>query len=725
MAGIQAQERTISQDSLKILLNNSFDEAYAYNYEKAISTSSLIVEEALKNNDYYFAHSGNLRLGSIYLRMKDTTNSLSYYRKSLEYAKLSKQDTLIGEAYNDIGNVYMEVGGPLNLARDNFIKSLEINTRGGKSEKGKLAQYMNIAWVYIKQSDSRNALPFLNKSKKIVDTNQDLHPLYGINLDILRGQYHIQRNNYERAITILKDAADRSIVGNFLKQSTEIHHFLAEAYEKNGDGVGAISSLKKEKEFDTEFNKIIRDQQLQEASARLKLEQYQKELDTARNEQLLADKLTDKSNQLTAVFIAISIIFFLAALAALMLYRSRKKYVKKLNAKNRELIQAKEEAERLSKLKTQFFSTVSHELRTPLYGVIGLSSILLDDPALTTHKDDLKSLKFSADYLLALINDVLTLNKADANGMQLEKSPFKLSLLIKNITDSFSFSLQQNNNKMNVVIDEAIPDNLLGDSVKLSQILMNLVGNAVKFNENGTIEIIVKFIEKTKEDAYRIHFFVKDNGIGIPKEKQDLIFEEFSQVESNNYNYQGTGLGLPIVKKLLAVHNSTIELNSEVGNGAIFSFIINLEENISQIEADFEVVSNSTLNTEASFENVHILIVDDNKINQKVTQKILQAKNFSTSLADDGIQAVTMTQQNNYGLILMDIHMPNMGGVEATKAIRNFNKNIPIIALTAVEIEEARANMIEAGMDDIILKPYDVAQFLTTIFRNLTPKVTR
>ncbi|MGK0386883.1 MAG: signal transduction histidine kinase/ActR/RegA family two-component response regulator, partial [Patiriisocius sp.] len=519
----------------------------------------------------------------------------------------------------------------------------------------------------------------------------------------------------------------RSVDGNFLKQSAETQHFLAAAYEKNGDGEAAIRSLKKNIEFDKKFNKIIRAQQLQEVSARLQLEQYQKEIGLIKGEQLLSDQLANKSNQLMAVFIATSIILFLATIAAFMLYRNRKNYLNNLNAKHKELILAKEEAERLSKLKTQFFSTVSHELRTPLYGVIGLSSILLEDAVLASHKEDLKSLKFSADYLLALINDVLTLNKADANGMKLEKSPFKLSLLIKNITASFSFSLQQNNNKVNVVIDEAIPDNMLGDSIKLSQILMNLVGNAVKFNENGTIEIIIKLLEKTTEGRYRVQFFIKDNGIGIPKEKHALIFEEFSQVEHNNYNYQGTGLGLPIVKKLLAVYDSEIELKSEVGNGSIFSFIIPLEQNLAQIDTDFKPVSQETnVDKNASFENIHILIVDDNKINQKVTQKILQSKNFRCSLADDGIQAVTMAQKNDYGLILMDIHMPNMGGVEATKAIRNFNKNIPIIALTAVEIEEAREKTVEAGMDDIILKPYDVAQFFTTIFRNLTPKsITR
>lgn len=722
LAGLHAQDRAISRDSLEVLHRETFDLLYAYDFKNALIASNELVEVAKNQKDDYYTSLAYTRVAYTYTAMKDTINGLLYFQKSLEYAKKTKQDTIVSVVYNDMGNMYMEVGGNLEKAIDNFKKSLALNIKGNRSYKGLLANYINLAWTENELRHPEKALPYIQNVYEIIN-GKNLHPLYYINTDTQYGRYLYLIGNYEAAIRELLRATTNAEAGGFLNEAVYAQHFLSEAYEANGDQGDAIESLKKEIALDSDLHEKMREQQVLETSAKYKLEQYQNEIEQIKKEQVLADQLSTKSRQLTTVFIITSVVLLLATIAAFLLYRNRKKYLKDLNIKNKELVNAKNEAERLSKLKTQFFSTVSHELRTPLYGVIGLSSILLEDEGLTSHKEDLKSLKFSADYLLALINDVLTLNKADANGMQLEKSPFKLSLLVNNITDSFSFSLQQNNNKMNVVIDESIPDNMLGDSIKLSQILMNLVGNAVKFNENGTIEIIIKLLEKTIDGAYRVQFFIKDNGIGIPKEKQTLIFEEFSQVENNNYNYQGTGLGLPIVKKLLAIYNSEIDLKSEVGSGSIFSFILDLEQNVSQIEGDFEQVTQNTLDNNSSFENVHILIVDDNKINQKVTQKILQSKHFSTSLADDGIQAVTMVQQNNYGLILMDIHMPNMGGVEATKAIRNFNKHIPIIALTAVEIEEARENMIEAGMDDIILKPYDVSQFLTTIFRNLTPKI--
>ena len=714
-----SQEASISKDSLYVLIDKTYQQQRDFEYRRAITLSSLIEKEALKTENYILAAKGNLRLGSIYLSMRDSSSSLTFYRKALEYALQSNKDSLISGVYNDIGNAYMETGGDLQKALENFEKALVISEKAGEKEKDRLATLMNIAWVYIDLENPLEALPYLNTSRKIIEADPGFHPLYSVNLDVLRGRYHMLRNRNTNAIFLLKGAAQRAIEGNHLQPAVEAQSFLTQAYENNGDLKEALESLKVEKTLDQKYNVIIREQQFQEASAKLKLEQYEVELNEAKEEQTLSEEIATRSKLLSTIFIAASAVLLAAFIAAYLLNRSRRKIVKKLNENNIQLIKAKEEAERLSKLKTQFFSTVSHELRTPLYGVIGLSSILLEDEGLKSHKDDLKSLKFSADYLLALINDVLTINKADANGMKLEHAPFNLKKLIENITNSFAFSLEQNNNKIQVRIDESLPSRLVGDSVKLSQILMNLVGNAVKFNENGTIEIVIKSLGKNEQGNYQTQFFIKDNGIGIPLEKQQSIFEEFSQIESNNYNYQGTGLGLPIVKKLLAIYGSKIDLISSPGNGAIFSFIIPLEENLTAIHdaSDIDVAVSPTASV---FENMHILIVDDNKINQKVTQRILEARSFKTTLADDGLQAIAQVQKHNFNLILMDIHMPKMGGIEATEKIRAYNKTLPIIALTAVEIEEARAQIIASGMNDIILKPYDVAQFLTTILRHLS-----
>lgn len=714
-----SQTASVTTDSLMALHYKSSSLYNNYDFKNAIDASAKLVEVSQKQQDDYYTSIGYASLGAIYLAMEDTINCFNYYNKSLDYALKTKRDTLIADVYNDLGKAYIETEGNITKALNYFEKSKTHNTHGGRSILGHLQPTINVAWAHLNNNNLDKALPYLISAKNIIDNNDPVDALTSLRLDILRGRYYLKNpTTVAQGIKILNAVATDAEDLHYVHLAAQSHAYLSRAYEKEGNFKEALNSQKKSTHFKLAHQKIISEQQLAKTNALFKLDQYQHDLEIAKTEQSFSKQVIKKSKGIYVFFIVISVILLIGLFTIFLLYRSRKKYLRKLELKNLELIKAKEEAERLSNLKTQFFSTVSHELRTPLYGVIGLSSILLEDERLSSHKEDLKSLKFSADYLLALINDVLTLNKADANGMKLEKTPFNLTKLVQGITRSFTFSLQQNNNKINVVIDDDIPKELLGDSIKLSQILMNLVGNAIKFNENGTVEIIIKLVGKKGTGIYEIQFFIKDNGIGIPEDKQKTIFEEFSQVENNNYNYQGTGLGLPIVKKLLSIFNSEIYLKSEIGNGSIFSFTIELEKANENSDTETQKLATQDY-LSPSFENIHILIVDDNKINQKVTQKILESRNFKTSLVNDGLEAVAKMQEKRYSLVLMDIHMPKMGGVEATIAIRKFDKRTPIIALTAVEIEEARDKIIESGMNDIILKPYDVAQFLSTILRNL------
>jgi len=414
------------------------------------------------------------------------------------------------------------------------------------------------------------------------------------------------------------------------------------------------------------------------------------------------------------VFSSIGMIFILVFLYKVN--RDRQNLIEKLKFKNVQFRDAKIEAERLSLLKTRFFSTVSHEIRTPLYGVIGLTSLLLEDKSLNKHKGDLKSLKFSADYLLALINDVLQMNKMESNEVKLENVVFSLKDLMKSIVNSFEFTRVQNKNNIVLEIDPNIPPFLIGDSVRLSQVLMNLVGNAMKFTERGNIHILAKQLDSS-EGKSSIYFEIKDDGPGIPESKKKVIFEEFSQLENSNYNYQGTGLGLPIVKKLLKLFDSRIKLASKEGEGSIFIFTIDFKVDNSIKEA--EKVKEEVYATDYTGRK-KILIVDDNRINQVVTKRILEKKDFDCEVAGDGHTAIERVKTGSFDLVLMDVNMPGISGLEASKEIRNFNKNIPILALTAVEVEEIREEIQGAGMSGFIIKPYDVQQFYQIIYKNLS-----
>lgn len=714
-----AQEKIISKDSLEALRETIRDHRDDLNYKQAIESAALLISSAESAENKFFKFIGYKELGTTYTEIKDTLQARLSYEKALEIAQETKADSLLSWSYVSLGNVESDQKENYQKGIDYYEKSIAINDASNKQDEN-LVPYINIAWTYLDEQQEDKALPFLLKAKNLALKDSTNYRLQ-VNIKTLLARYNIKKSNYTLADELLNDAVTIVEKNNYVYEGSEVYRYYAQLEEARGDYKKAYTYLRKNKELDARIYESDKLSEIQVASAQFKVDQYERTIATAEKERAFTEELVTKSKQLNYIFIVASIILFGAVIGIYFAFKSRKKYIKRLHEKNNQLMAAKDSAERLSKLKTQFFSTVSHELRTPLYGVIGIASILLEDNTIKTHQDDLKSLKFSADYLLALINDVLLINKMDADGIKLEHTPFRLSTLTKSITRSFEFSLEQNKNKIHLSIDENVPNKLIGDSVRLSQILMNLIGNAIKFNENGNIWVNIDLLEKTPSGSYRTQFTVKDDGIGIPASKHQSIFEEFSQVENRNYNYQGTGLGLPIVKKLLTLHGSEITLDSKVGQGSTFSFILNLEADASvnmdvQISAPLQDFDNHTIH---STKTVHILVVDDNRINQKITQKILEKRKFQCSLANDGEEAIALANENTYDLILMDIHMPKVDGIQATKAIRKFDKDTPIVALTAVEMDEMRTTIMNSGMNDIILKPYDISQFLTIILRNL------
>ncbi|WP_299761963.1 response regulator [uncultured Dokdonia sp.] len=715
-----AQEKSITQDSIYNLSELVFSNIDELEYKNAIEIATQIIAEGERQQSPYYTFIGYDLMGSINSEMKDTLQARLNHEKALKIVKDSKQDSILYWAYLSLGNV--ESDGKENYQKgiDYYKKSIELNSEG--NELTKIAPLLNIAWTYLDENRADEALPYLLQAQKLYEKDT-LYPRDIVDGETLFGRYHTQKGNYKLAEQAFLKVEEVIKIEKYSSIALEFYKHYGKLAELQGNYEKAYILLKEAKKLDDKKYERDKLREVQAANTRFNIKEYERTIKSARNEQIINDKLVEKSRDLRNIFILASIILLIALIAIFFAFKSRKKYIRRLHEKNNQLMVAKDDAERLSQLKTQFFSTVSHELRTPLYGVIGLASILLEDED-SKNKEDLKSLKFSADYLLALINDVLLLNKMDANGVTLEKTAYRLSSLTKSITRSFEFSLEQNNNKIHLHIDENLPDKQVGDYVRLSQILMNLIGNAIKFNEDGNIWVSIDLLEKTKEGLYKTKFTIKDDGIGIPTSKQKTIFEEFSQVENRNYNYQGTGLGLPIVKKLLALYDSKIVLESEMGKGSIFTFTINLEANVANENETVKSIGKESTAIHV-FENVHILVVDDNRINQKITQKILEKRQFQCSLADDGEQAIALVKENTYDLILMDIHMPKVDGVQATKAIRTFNTEVPIVALTAVELDEMRATIMDSGMNDIILKPYDISQFLTTILRNLNKAFTK
>lgn len=387
------------------------------------------------------------------------------------------------------------------------------------------------------------------------------------------------------------------------------------------------------------------------------------------------------------------------------------------------LVRAKSSAELAAAAKTQFLSNMSHEMRTPLNAVIGLTDLLLQNRFDSTTEEYLHSIKFSADNLLAIINDILDFSKIEAGKITIVKRVFNIREIIEQVCKSLHFKLVENNIVLNLQIEEDVPVFVKGDPVRFNEILLNLMGNAVKFTEKGSIEVNASVIEET-DRKIRLQLYIEDTGIGIPANKLKVIFESFTHAyPEKDMRYPGTGLGLAITKRLVELQGGRITVKSEPGKGSKFTFDI-LYDKAESILGGEEPMEQKN---EEDLSGLRLLLVEDNKINQFVAIQILKKWNITIETAINGCEALDMLRANDYDLVLMDLQMPEMNGFEAVKNIRDKtsgvrNSDIYVIALTADAFSETREKVLAAGMNDFISKPIERKVLLEKILNYLNLK---
>lgn len=391
-----------------------------------------------------------------------------------------------------------------------------------------------------------------------------------------------------------------------------------------------------------------------------------------------------------------------------------------------ELIQAKTLAEEASKAKEQFLSTMSHEIRTPMNAVIGMTNLLLQENPKSEQLQNLNALKFSAESLLTLLNDILDFSKIEAGKIQLVTEVINIKQIAVGLNNSFDLIAKNKGIVLASEIDNHIPNSLLGDPIRINQVLTNLIGNALKFTEKGKISLSIK-LEKDEMNRSTVLFAISDTGIGIEKEKQNIIFKEFTQANADTTRkYGGTGLGLAISQRIVRALGGVIKVNSKHGQGSTFFFSLQFPKADSSI-TDAKVLPKPDAFIEFT-KKYRVLIVEDNEINKIIAEKFLTKWGLEIEHAENGQVAVEMHQKGNFDLILMDLEMPVMSGYEATTAIRQLTdakkNSIPIIALTASVMMDIQKKIYSLGMNDFLLKPFIPNELRKKLALHLEKKVS-
>ena len=688
------------------------------NFDDAI-VKLIEVEKIVQENNYDdLRASAVLGLAELNYYLQNYQKARSEIEIAFNYLEENKSDAELASAYTLYGliltrldefdtaeNILQKADKICISLNDESLQANVILAFGilemQRANYNKAINYFNAALPIFRVEDMKYQESFaeLNKAEALLELPVNEFP-----------------NGLDQAKRSVANAKRIIAANNYIKLRAQSYKLTSQIAMREGNTDDAIRNFSLYSNLNDSINRVYTQAVSKGMDAETSIGDLTQIIENKQSEIDEQKKTLNLNKMTTGLSIALIIIL---SLLTLSLYKNnRAKANNLLQDKNVEMQSAKEKAEKASLAKAQFLSTITHELRTPLYAVTGLTHLLLEEDPKEEQKEHLNSLKFSGEYLLSLINNILDLNKLEANKVEIEKTTFSLKKRINDVLVALKKSADDRKNQLILEFDDTIPSKLVGDPLKLSQVLINLIGNSVKFTQNGEVVIRVSKLDQNTSKV-KLHFEIEDNGVGISKKKQKSIFETFSQASLQiNRKFGGTGLGLSIVKNLLELMGSKIHLESQLGKGSKFWFNINFsiseelqeDNNPNNIIYDVDYVA---------LENRKVLVVEDNKINQMITKKILEKNKMACQVADNGMDAVQMVEEQTFDIILMDIHMPGISGIEATQKIRQFNKNIPIIALTAVTIDENLDDFYRAGFNEIIPKPFKTEEFFEKIYRTL------
>ena len=671
-----------------------------------------------------------------YLILKEYKHSLTAFIEATQFfLSLGDRHRQL-DCLNEISSIYFKLGD-CPSALHYILQSLRINTELGDSE-GIANNYNELGRLYILLQEYQNAIDHFKKGMKIFEGLKNKSQL--VNSYFLLGNAYNWLDEYDKALYYLLRAS------NSIEQLEEIDTkvktlgSLAILYTKLKDYEKAINFFNEALSLSKEGATPVVKAQIKKSLGNLYIDltQYDKAIETL-NSALLIAQSSPMEGQLAKIHQFLSNAYEklgdpVNALEHFKKYFELEKnlFSEEVNLKTKalhikydleELKKQKEIAELSDKLKEQFLANVSHEIRTPMNGVLGMAHLLNKTNPTKEQEEYIDAIKISASNLMVIINDILDFSKINAGKIEFNENEFNFRDLMKGIIQTLQVKADEKKIKIGCTIDYRIKDNLVGDPIRLNQILINLMGNAVKFTENGKILLDVKLLDQ-KDNICKIRMKIKDSGIGIPENKLQSIFESFEQAENNKRRYEGTGLGLTIVKQLVELQGGSISVTSRINEGSEFTVDMTFKLGKNQPKQDI-ILHNEQIEA-LNFSNVSVLIVEDNKVNQLLLKNMLKKFGFDKlETAENGRIALNKLRENNFDLVLMDIQMPEMDGYEITHEIRTRlrkeMRNIPVIAITADASDKEKAKAKEAGLDDYIVKPYTPEELYFTIIKYVKP----
>ncbi|MEP7128675.1 MAG: ATP-binding protein [Chitinophagales bacterium] len=699
------------------------------NYETALKILQDVIPVAEKSGSTNLLAAVYGSIAGIFFEQNDYKKSLEYELKGYQLARIEEDIRII----TDISNVGQSYGALANNDSALYYMHLAV-------EKSKFyADTIELADCYSALGDQYRETRDLDSSIYYYELALGLYNEFGYEGFLVGGTYsgaaeiYLLRKDYKSALEYYKKSEALLEPADFQDQLEYTLKGLANTYAGMGDYENAFTyALKYESLHDT-LNAIAKTSATQQLERKYSIAQKEKEIELLNKEKLLQQKEVNQQRLIKNFLIAGVAVLLLIAFLLFNRYQIKQRAGKQLELQNKLIEEQKQRAEKeqlraekSEKFKSQFLANMSHEIRTPLNAISGFTNLLFDEESAEKKLRYLNTIKKSTDNLLVVINDVLDLSKLEAGKMQFEKAPFRLHDVLNLIYETFELKAAEKKLNWKLEVGEHVPPLLSGDASRLTQVLMNLTANAMKFTNAGTVVL------NTSADPVgkTITFSVTDTGPGIPKDQLQKIFESFSQADSNKKNSGGTGLGLTISKTLVELMHGTLEVDSTEGMGSVFSFTIPY---VIPTSAEWQLLQQNELVYEEDLgeelQGISILVAEDNEYNQllihdtlkryipNVTVRICKnGKEVLSALAPDTTTNDSGLTTNDFHLILMDVQMPEMDGYETTAIIRNELKNsIPIIALTASVIRSDIDKCLEAGMNSYVPKPFSAKELLKAI----------